>query len=118
MKLVAMLSTGKGTWGHVARLIKDGTWEKVYLITNDFGKENFTPVPNSEFIVFNNRQGIQEMRDSMQAALKDKFGADTEVAINVVSGDGKEHMALVSALLKCGVGIKLMALTNEGVKEI
>jgi len=40
-ELVACLSTGKGTWGHVSRLIADGTWEKIILITNDFGKENF-----------------------------------------------------------------------------
>lgn len=118
MKLVASLSTGKGTWGHVSRLVKDGKFEKVYFITNEFGKENFNAVENGEFIVINNRQGLEEVREEMYRALKDKFGSDTEVAVNFVSGDGKEHMALVSALLKCGVGIKLMALTKDGVKEI
>ena len=39
--LIACLSTGKGTWGHVNRLIEDGKYEKVFLITNDYGKENF-----------------------------------------------------------------------------
>ena len=40
-ELIACLSTGKGTWGHVARLMQDQEWDKIYLITNDYGKENF-----------------------------------------------------------------------------
>ena len=39
-ELIACLSTGKGTWGHVSRLIDDGKFDKVYLITNEFGQEN------------------------------------------------------------------------------
>jgi len=38
--------------------------------------------------------------------------------VNIVSGDGKEHMALISALLKLGLGIRFVALTKEGIKEI
>ena len=37
---------------------------------------------------------------------------------NFVSGMGKEHMALISALLKLGVGIRLMALTKNGIEEV
>ena len=33
--LIACLSSGKGTWGHVNRLISDGEWGKIFLITND-----------------------------------------------------------------------------------
>jgi hypothetical protein len=116
MKLIAMLSTGKGSWGHVAKLIETGSWDDVILITNDFGKEKFT-LAKGEMIVINNRMGIQELRDDIIKKLEGKLN-DTEVAVNVISGDGKEHMALISALLKSGVGIKLMALTTEGVKEI
>ena len=39
--LIACLSTGKGTWGHVNHLIDNNNYDKVILITNDFGKENF-----------------------------------------------------------------------------
>ena len=38
---VACLSTGKGTWGNVKRIIEEGEWDNILLITNDFGKENF-----------------------------------------------------------------------------
>ena len=117
--LVAMLSVGKGTWGHVSRLINEDSWDNIFLITNDFGKENFKPETDKkyELIVIEQRQPILDKVTAMKNALKDKLKG-TEVALNLVSGDGKEHMALLSALMQCGVGFRLVALTKEGVKEI
>ena len=43
---------------------------------------------------------------------------DPEVDVNFISGTGREHMALMSALLKLGVGIRLVAITKEGMEEI
>jgi len=116
--LVACLSTGKGTWGHVARLIADEDWEKVILITNEFGKENFKlEKKNVELIVINSMKHLPELVEEVKKALEGKIKG-TEVALNLVSGSGKEHMAVISALLKLGLGIRLIALTKEGVKEI
>jgi len=115
--LVACLSTGKGTWGHVGRLIQDESWDKIILITNDYGKENFNKNEKSELISVNMNAGLKELRDEIKDHLKDKI-QDTEVAVNFISGTGKEHMALMSALLKLGIGIRLVALTKEGVEEI
>ena len=118
-ELIACLSTGKGTWGHVSKLIEDGNFSKVFLITNEFGQENFNKHEKAEFIVVNFRQGLKEMRDEMYNKLKEKINQEeTEVALNLVSGEGKEHMALVSALLKLGMGIRQMALTKNGIEEI
>lgn len=115
--LVACLSTGKGTWGHVSRLVQDGEWEKVFLITNEFGKENFSKNDKTEMILIDTKKGIEDMRDQIKESLKNKLSG-TEVAINVVSGEGKEHMALISAILQLGFGIRFFALTKDGVKEI
>ncbi len=115
--LIAVLSTGKGTWGHVNRLIDEEEWSQVFLITNDFGKENFNKKDNVELISVNTNSGLQELRDEMQSILKEKI-KDTEVAVNFISGIGKEHMALIAALLKLGIGIRLVALTKEGIREI
>ena len=118
-ELIACLSTGKGTWGHVSHLIENGNFTKAFLITNEFGQENFNKHPKAEFIVINTRQGLKEMRDEMYEKLKDKLSQDeAHVAVNMVSGEGKEHMALLSALLRLGVGIRQMALTKDGVEEI
>ena len=116
-ELVACLSTGKGTWGHVSRLMQDEKWDKVFLITNDYGKENFNKDDKTEFIVVNASQGMNELREEIYAKLKASIKG-VEVAVNFVSGAGKEHMALMSALLKLGVGIRFIALTKEGVQEL
>ena len=116
-ELVACLSVGKGTWGHVGRLIQESQWDKIFLITNEYGKENFTKNEKTEFIVVNANQGLKELRDEIYTKLKGKI-TGTEVALNFISGSGKEHMALISAVLKLAVGIRLFALTKDGTEEI
>jgi len=115
--LIACLSTGKGTWGHVSRLIKENPWDTVLLITNEFGKENFTKDDKTDLILINQSQGIQELSKEIHEKLKDKI-KDPEIALNIVSGTGKEHTALLSAVLKLGIGIRFVALTQEGMKEV
>lgn len=116
-QLIACLSTGKGTWGHVSRLMTEENWESVLLITNEYGKENFSKNEKTEFLVVNVNQGLKELRDEIKEKLKEKISG-TEVAVNFVSGAGREHMALMSALLQLGVGIRLIALTKEGAEEL
>ena len=115
--LVALISTGKGTWGQVGRLIKNQDWDKVVLITNEFGSETFNKDENMEFIVINSNESIELLIYKIHTALKDKI-TGTEVALNLTSGTGKEHMAVLSALLKLGLGIRLVTYTVNGVKEI
>ena len=115
--LIACVSSGKGTWGHVQRLINEQEWEKVFLITDEFGKENFECEKQAECILIDSKKFLPELTENIRKALDGKI-KDTEVAVNFISGNGKEHMALLSALLKLGLGIRLMALTTEGVKEV
>ncbi len=116
-ELIAFLSTGKGTWGHIAGLISKDEFEKVLLLTNDFGKENFTANEKTELIVVNANDDYEKLRDQIQSSLKDKVKG-SEVAVNFISGSGKEHMALMGALMKMGVGFRLVVSTQEGIKEI
>ena len=115
--LVACLSSGEKSWGHVARLIKEQEWKKVYLITNDFGRKNFKAEKDVEFIVVDFQKPVFELIEDIRKGLKGKI-TDMEVALNLVSGTGKEHMAILSALLKLGVGIRLMAVTKDGIREL
>ena len=115
--LVASLSTGKGTWIHVSKLIQDGTWDKIFLITNLFGKENFSNTKNAEMIIIDDNKALEEIRDEIKKSLQGKL-TDTEVAVNIISGTGKEHMAMLSAILQLGYGMRFVASTNDGLKEI
>jgi len=117
--LIACLSTGKGTWSHVARLMegmKDDKWEKILLLTNSYGKENFKAEGVVELIEVKEGTEINELRDEMKEKLKDKVSG--EVGVNFVSGTGREHMALMSALIQLGVGFRLVAMTKDGVSEL
>lgn len=115
--LIACLSTGKGTWGHVQRVIEGMEWGKVYLITNEFFKDRFNSSKKAEMILVDNKKTISEMAADIKKALDGKIN-DLEVGLNIVSGEGKEHMAVISALLQLGLGIRLVVLTREGVRVI
>lgn len=114
MELVALLSSGKGTWNQVAGLLKEGDWEKVLLIGTEFAKK-FEPNTSVEweFIELKSSR-ITEIKDELLKKLKGKIKG-TEVALSIASGDGKEHMAIISALLSLPVGVRFTALTKEGI---
>ena len=115
-QLIACLSTGKGSWKEIYSLMEKQEWEKVLLITNSFGKENFNLKDKGEFIEVNQNKVITELRDEIKEKLKDKLSGD--VAVNLISGTGKEHMAIISALLQLGIGIRFIASTKEGMTEV
>jgi hypothetical protein len=113
MELVALLSSGQGTWGQVAGLINRGEWDNIILIGSSFA-EKFTSDKQSEFVKVNTNQGIIELKQELVERLKNKIKG-TEVALSVASGDGKEHMALISALLSIPVGVRFVVLTQSGI---
>ena len=116
MELVALLSTGKGSWAQVSGLIKHGEWENVILIGGNFAKK-FTSEKSFEFIEVDLDKKLKDLRDDLSEKLKGKIKG-MEVALSIASGDGKEHMALISALINLPVGIRFAALTKDGVIDL
>ena len=49
MELVALLSSGEGTWAQVSGLIKYGEWDKIIILGDDLAKK-FTIEKEFEFI--------------------------------------------------------------------
>lgn len=116
MELIALLSSGKNTWAQISGLMNHGEWDKVILIGDDFAKD-FTHQKPFEFIKIDLSQRIKELRDDFTKKLNGKIEG-MEVALSIASGEGKEHMALVSALINLPVGIRFAALTKEGVIDL
>jgi len=112
MELIALLSSGKGTWAQVSGLIKQGEWDSVTLVGDSFAKK-FEPGEKHEFIEVKDNNLVNLKKEILEK-LKGKIKG-TEVALSIASGTGKEHMALISALLSIPVGIRFTALTKEGV---
>ncbi len=113
MELIAVLGTGQGTWAQVAGLIKQGDWEKIILVGNEFAKK-FSCEKPFEFIEIPAGSKLIELKQFLLKNLKDKIRG-IEVALSIASGSGKEHMALISALLTIPAGVRFTALTGEGV---
>jgi len=116
MELIALLSVGEGTWGQVSGLIKRGDWDKITLIGDEFAQK-FTSDKPIEFILINTNQKLIELKQDLINKLKGKIKG-TEVALSIASGTGKEHMALISALLSVPVGVRFVVLTQDGIVEI
>ena len=115
--LIACLLTGKGTWSDVTRLANNADWEHIYLITNDFGKQNYTPQKKDKttLIVVNEDLDYQHIIDALKPSFATLFG---EVAVNLASGTGKVHMAALAALLQSGAGIRLVVPTEQSFREL
>ncbi len=116
MELIALLSSGKGTWAQIAGLMTHGEWEKIIIIGGDFAKD-FKHEKPFEFIRIDLDKKIKDLREEFLEKLKGKVKG-MEVALSIASGDGKEHMALVSALINLPVGVRFAALTKEGVIDL
>ncbi|MFH1589797.1 MAG: hypothetical protein ABIB43_04490 [archaeon] len=114
--LIACLSTGKGTWAQLSEVINGAEWEQIFLITNEFGKEKFAK-GNAELMVLDLNKSPDILCDEIVASLHGK-NIGMEVAINITSGSGNEHMALLSALLKLGLGIRFVFSKNGKVEEL
>ena len=119
MEFVALMSSGKGTWGQVAGIINRGQWEKIFLICSEFAASkigDFDFSKNATIIKTNFDKPVLEIIDDLKKKLQDKFSG-MEVALSLASGEGREHMAVMSALINLPVGIKFVALTKDGVAE-
>ncbi len=118
--LVACLGAGKGTWNEVARLVSAESWTNIFLITNEFGRENFVqkfPAIKAEIIVVNDFSPAQQIVDEIRKGLAGKLKG-TEAAVNMASGTGNVHMAMISALLKLGMGMRFVVPGDSGALEL
>ncbi|MFH1399432.1 MAG: hypothetical protein ABIG95_04960 [Candidatus Woesearchaeota archaeon] len=115
-ELIACLSTGKGTWMPVVKLINCQEWDKVFLVATDFAREKFKGSKPVEFVVIDPNRDLKQLVPDIKSQLDGKIRG-TEIALNLNSGTGKEHMAVLSAVLKLGVGIRLVNFDNT-IEEI
>jgi len=113
--LIAALSADKATATHVKKVIELENWEKIIVISEAQAKiESKKPV---EYIYVNMEKKSLELCSEITSKLRTKLKG-IDVAVNIISGSGKLHMAILSAILKLGYGIRFVVLTEHGIKEI
>ena len=83
--LIAVLSSGKGTWVHVSNLVAKGDWSRVFLICSDYAYDNFNVDQNKVI-----KLKIDENKPLKSIGVLSKFFrkeiTDFEVALNIVLG--------------------------------
>ena len=115
-ELIACASNEKGALKHVQNVVEREEWSNIIIITSqEFDNKQFSK--KTELIKIDLNKTLQELIEELTKTFKNKI-KDTEVGLNLICGTGKEHMAILSALLKSGLGIRLVALTKEGRKEV
>ena len=115
--LVICMSSGKGTWAYAYQLIEAERWDRVFIITSQFFTEKIgLRKPHIHVLPFDDQLTIEQLSAEFIAKFKPHLTG--EVAVNFVSGDGREHMALVGALLKLGIGLRFVHFNGKTVNEI
>lgn len=115
--LIALLSSGKGSWAEVNRIIQARPWTKIFLVTDEFGLQKFAKPPNATFVILNPFLEIGQMVDQLKKQLQNQI-YDLEVALNLASGSGKEHMALLEAVLELGLNFRIVTINQKGGLEV
>ncbi len=117
MELVAFLGIDKESYGQVSALVNKGEWEKIIIVKNKLG-ESFPKPEKGVIVELDCTKPLLDLKQEMMNKLKPELSGDFEVSLSIASGNGKEHMALISALLSIPVGIRLVAYTKKGVEFI
>jgi hypothetical protein len=115
--LVACIGTGKGTWALVQKLLVQEQWDKVFLITNNFGMEKFSTPKDAERVLLDDNWNTMQCVEHITKSLQGKI-AGFEVGVNLTSGTGREHMAIISSVLKLGLAVRLVEAGAEKVSEL
>ncbi len=114
-ELVASIGNDTGKM-HVEKLISSYSWDNIIIVK--FDGEEFAGIEKKHKLISVNKnltseQLAEHLKKELQTQIK-----GTQIGINFFSGSGKLHMAMMSALLKLGLGIRLVVVTPEGIKEI
>ncbi|MGV8141347.1 MAG: hypothetical protein ACP5NW_02815 [Candidatus Woesearchaeota archaeon] len=121
--LITCLGSGKGTWNELNKIIASGLFDKIYIVTNEFGEQNYVRPNVKEGVVItlirlDFDKASEDLVPELYLILKKHFMQDKvqdlDMAVNITSGTGKEHSIVISTMMKLGYGIRLVDLDKNG----
>lgn len=117
MDFVAYIGEDKENWGQVKGIASRIECEKIILVMNKKAV-GFPVNEKTEIVKVNSDKPLLDLKEEIKNNLKAKLGKDFDCAVSLASGNGKEHMALISALLGVPIGIRLVAFTQKGIEFV
>ena len=113
MELVGLVISN-GNIEQVVNLAKKEEWDEIFIVSN----QDSLPLGKKHALIkINSNSRLVDMKADLLKKLKGRLKG-TEVALSIASGTGKEHMAIISALLSIPVGIRFVALTKDGIVHL
>lgn len=116
MELIAFVGEDKESWGQITGLLNHEKWDNVIIVKNK-NVVGFPDFENVSFVDIDSKIPLVDLKNEILGKIKDRV-RDFDVALSIASGTGKEHMALISAILSIPSGIRLVAFTKKGVEYI
>jgi hypothetical protein len=117
MEFVAFVGSDRESWGQLVGLINHIDAEKIVLV-QDKGVTGFPLSSKCQIVNVDCSRSLLDLKTDIMDKLKKELAGDLEVSLSIASGGGKEHMALISALLSIPVGIRLVVFTKKGVELV
>ena len=115
MEFVAYVGTDKENWGQITALMNRLENEETVLVM----AKQVSGFPTNErckVITIDPTRPLVELKEEILTKLRPVVKGDFEVMVSLASGTGKEHMALIAALLNAPVGVKLVVYTKDGIQ--
>src|SRR3989344_5775949 len=116
MEFVAFVGEDKENWGQITALLNRLEYEKAIIVKSS--KEDFPLNDKCKVIQVSSGKSLVELKEDILSKIKPILSGDFEVSLSLASGNGKEHMAIVSALLNAPVGIRLVVFTKKGIEYL
>ncbi len=115
MEFVAFLGNDKENWGQVKALMTKLDYERAILIKNK-ETDKFPANAKTHILNVDSAKSLIDLKSDILKQLRPKLSGEFDIALSIASGTGKEHMAVISALLAIPVGIRLVVYTKGGVE--
>jgi len=111
--LIVTLGIGKGTWGKVKRICNE-EWDNILILGNQWANDTFKSDKSYEWITLDDQKDVCQLVDDISKELDNKELG--EVYVNFLSGSGREHNAVLSALVKKNINYKMAVVCDDGLQ--
>lgn len=104
----------------VVKIVNSNIFDHACIITTEEGKKNYRHGGKcrQSFVVHDFEKPVEDSAIQLESSLRKLFAehkiTELELGINISSGTGAHHAALLSAVMKLGYAFKLIELDKDG----
>jgi len=109
---IATIGVGKGTWGKLKRICSE-EWDNIIILGNQWAKDTFKIDSPFSWILLDDQKDVCLLVEDI---VKELPTDSDEVYVNMVSGSGREHVALLSALVDNKKAFKTVCVCDDGIR--